>query len=200
MDSVDDLELSDGEPPSRFQRLVRNWDVVLLLLVFGILTTITLELVEEGRLYPLVFLGVALGALLLELFIEVILPPRYSEVVTTYLEGVTSEVETSFADVDDEEESTFDGDVDDLSGQAGITLDRRNRIAIMIGLIVAFGLLSYLIGVLFAIPFIVYPSIYLIGSQSFVRATVVTLITAVSVYFLFFEWMHVPVFDGVLLP
>lgn len=199
MNSGNDVEFSGGDPPSRFQRLLQQWDVIFLLIVFGYLTVITLDLVEEGRLYPLVFLGVALAALTLELFIEVVLPVRYAAVVTAYLEGVTSEVESSFGEETESEEQAESPEEDDLSDQAGVTLDHRLRIAILTGLIVGYGLVSYLIGVFYAIPLFVFPSIYLVGSRSFVRAAIVTLITMVAVYFLFFEWMHVPVFDGVLL-
>jgi uncharacterized membrane protein YdbT with pleckstrin-like domain len=172
-----------------------------MLVLLGYLLSISFDY-GRGGLFPVVFLSMGIVALLFELTTEVALPKRQADVVKAYLDGITSDVEDSFGEQmeeEDEEEEEEESREEKMADQAGITVDFYKRIGILVALIFGYGVVSFLIGVLYAIPFFVIPAIYLVGSQSMLRAIVVMAITMITIYGLFGVWMNIPIFDGVLL-
>lgn len=190
---------SGGKTPSRIERLVEQWDVVVFLIAFGYLAYISMDVPETGRFFPIVFLSIGLFALGVELLIEVGLPYQVSHTIKQYLEGVTGEVQASFEETAGEM-ITQDEREQELDTLPGITYDPIKRKAILVLLVIGYGIASYLVGIFYAIPLFVFGTIYLVGSQKLIRSIIVTVLLMIAVYFLFNQYMHVPIFDGVLLP
>lgn len=175
-----------------FRRLSAQWDVIVLLVVFAYLFTIALDYRFQARQFPITFLVLGILALLSELFIEVCLPDRYRRRIKYYTTGISTDVEKHLLENVQQRNS-----VGDLLGQGGITRDYRRRIYLLIGLIVGYGVLAYIVGIILSTPFFVFATIYFVGSQNLVRAITVTVVLLVVVFFLFGELMNTPIFEGV---
>lgn len=163
--------------------LVEDWDILLVtgFIIFMIYQSMKLNTIP--RQFPLVFLIMGLVAMLLEMIIR-LLPPKYGDPIRRLTTGIAAEMDSELTEDEEEEE------------EEGEEVQEKRTLAIAIGLIVGFGVLSYLISFLLALPVFVACSIFLLGEGDVKNTILTTIVLLLLVYFVFGDFMNVPIETG----
>ncbi|MDS0294904.1 tripartite tricarboxylate transporter TctB family protein [Halogeometricum luteum] len=182
--------------------LAATWDQLVLLAVFGYLISVTVQYPDSARRFPLVFLVAGFCFLVVQFSSEV-LPPAYGERIKVLTQGMANEMETDREELVDEEGRTESGSVtDDASRAEGPTVEpiltsRTTRSVGIIGLLVVFVGVAYLVGFFYAIPLLILGTVGLLGRRDWRSGIVASLLVMAAIYVLFGQVLHVPVTEGV---
>lgn len=195
------------EEQSLFERVRRlvfeEWDILLIQFFFAAMIYQAVTTLEgTSRQFPLVFLAFGFVAITFELVVR-LLPPAYREPIERLTTGLAADMgEEAEEAVKEQPDETQPGSEAEAASRpptyASEEMSKNEVIILTIALITGFGVLSYYISFMLAMPPFVFATFYLIGSRNYTHAAMTSVALLVFLQVVFADVMNVPIDTGVL--